>query len=83
MSLEAECDRLKPENETMSNRMGAVMAVVGEIVARNSDLEKALPDLKNELDAEQSEMLDPGFKYHQQRHVPAISVSAESRDEAD
>jgi hypothetical protein len=82
-SLEAERERLGSENEMMSNRMGGIIAIVGEIAARNSDVEEALSDLKNELDAEQIEMLDRGFKYHQQRLASAIRVSAELRDEGE
>lgn len=76
-SLEAERERLESENEKMSNRMGGVISIIGEIAVINSDVEKALPDLKNELDAEQIEVLDRGFKYHQQKLASAIRVSAE------
>lgn len=80
-SLEAERERLESDNERMSNRMARVISIVGEIAARNSDVETALPDLKNELDAEQIEALDRVFKYHRQTRASASRLSAEPRDE--
>lgn len=82
-SLEAECERLKAENERMLNGMGGVIAIIGEIAAKNSDVEKALPELKNELAPEQIEMLNRGFDYHRQRLASEIPVSAEPREEAE
>jgi len=77
-ALDAEREQLMYESERMSNRMGAVLSIVGELAARTSDVEKALPDLKNELDAEQIETLDRVFMYYQQRLASALRVSAEA-----
>jgi hypothetical protein len=79
-SLEVEYEQLKTEHEMMSNQMGAVLAIIGELAARYSEVEDALPDLRNELDAERSELLDRTFKYYQQRFASAIQISAEQRD---
>jgi hypothetical protein len=82
-SLETDCDRLTAENERLSNSMGGVIAIVGAIAAKSSDLEEALPELKKELPADRIEMLDRVFDYHRQRLASKISVSVEPREESD
>ena len=74
-SLEAEHERLKSENETMSNKMGGVLAIIGELAARYSEVEDALPDLRNELDAENIERLDRIVSVNKQQLASTIAVA--------
>lgn len=66
-SLDAEHERVKFENETLSNQMGNVLSIVGELAARYCEVEDILPVLRNELDAERIERLDHAVNAYKQQ----------------
>lgn len=79
-ALEAEHERLKIENEKMSNQMGGVLAIFGELAARYSEVEDALPDLMSELDAEGIVRLDQAVRVNKQQLASSIIASSESAE---